>query len=218
MDNYGATFALETGLMAGALLQGVIVTFSDHEGPNNAYAAGPQEGRAVLDSIRATINFGEIIGLLPTAKSVVWGYRYASASPCGFAAPYRKMHSGGATASSWAEALQKTYAPEVNLVGGAHGGTPADLEVTGLFLVSGTILIALPQANSALQNATPRSGFLISSLIGLANAFPDFAKSFYGNATPLMLALIKDAVDNQCGGKTRPIPTVVTLLTRRNFR
>ncbi|KAL8292531.1 hypothetical protein RQP46_001143 [Phenoliferia psychrophenolica] len=151
--------------MESALAQGVIVTMSDHEGPNNAYAAGPQEGRAVLDSIRATLAFGKTIGLAPTARSVVWGY------------------SGGATASSWAEALQASYAPELLLVGGAHGGTPADLRSTGIFL-----------------NNTPRSGFLLGSLIGLANAFPDFHASFFGKATPKLLALIDDTVQNQCGG------------------
>ena len=56
------------------LLQGTIVTFMDHEGMQSSLAAGPLEGHAVLDAVRATIAFGPHIGLLPKARSVLWGY------------------------------------------------------------------------------------------------------------------------------------------------
>ena len=62
----------------------------------------------MLDSIRATTAYSDI-GIQAGAKVALWGY------------------SGGATAVGWAAALHKTYAPEVNLVGVAQGGTPANL-------------------------------------------------------------------------------------------
>ncbi|KAL8291490.1 hypothetical protein RQP46_002468 [Phenoliferia psychrophenolica] len=94
------------GVMQMALAKGWIVTSMDSEGLNSAYTAGPQQGRMMLDSIRATLAFGETVGLLPTAKTVMWGY------------------SGGAITTSWAEALLESYAPELAVIG---GGTPADL-------------------------------------------------------------------------------------------
>ena len=90
------------------LMTGWVVTTADYEGPNSAFAAGRLEGRSVLDSIRATTAFGDL-GLQAGAKVAMWGY------------------SGGAIAAGWAAALHKTYAPEINLVGVAHGGTPSNL-------------------------------------------------------------------------------------------
>lgn len=90
--------------------KGWIVTLVDYEGPNSAYVAGPQLGRAILDSVRATLGFGTTIGLVPTADVVMWGY------------------SGGAIAVVWAEALLNSYAGDLNVVGSATGGTPASLK------------------------------------------------------------------------------------------
>ena len=84
------------------------MTTADYEGPNSAFIAGRLQGRSVLDSIRATTAFQQV-GLQAGAKVGVWGY------------------SGGASAAGWAGALHRTYAPDVNLVGVAHGGTPANL-------------------------------------------------------------------------------------------
>jgi len=35
-------------------------------------------------------------------------------------------YSGGASATVWATNLHESYAPELNVVGAAHGGTPVD--------------------------------------------------------------------------------------------
>lgn len=59
-----------------------------------------------------------MIGLNPTANSVMWGY------------------SGGAIAVGWAAALLDSYAPELNVVGASHSGTPADLRSVALKAVS----------------------------------------------------------------------------------
>lgn len=94
---------------------GWVVTVADHEGPNSAFIAGRLSGRAILDSIRATKAF-TTINLDPAVKTVMWGY------------------SGGASAIGWAAALHSSYAPELNIVGAAHGGTPANLTAAALYL------------------------------------------------------------------------------------
>lgn len=94
------------------------MTLVDYEGPNSAYVAGPQQGRAVIDSVRATLAFGSSIGLDSTAKVVMTGY------------------SGGAIGVGWAEALLDTYAPELNVIGSATGGTPASLRPSFIQIVS----------------------------------------------------------------------------------
>ena len=100
------------------LTKGWVVTTADYEGPNSAYVMGRLQGRSVLDSIRATTAFSDL-GLNTDAKVALWGY------------------SGGATAVGWAAALHKTYAPDVNLVGVAQGGTPANLTAAAESLTGG---------------------------------------------------------------------------------
>jgi hypothetical protein len=94
---------------------GWVVTIADHEGPNSAFISGRLSGRAILDSIRATKAFNTI-KLDSGVKTVMWGY------------------SGGASAIGWAAAIHSSYAPELNIVGAAHGGTPANLTAAALYL------------------------------------------------------------------------------------
>ncbi|KAL8281410.1 hypothetical protein RQP46_006094 [Phenoliferia psychrophenolica] len=165
--NHQATLAADQAAFEPFLAQGIIVTMSDHEGPNSSYAVGPLEGQMVLDSVRATLAFGPQIGLLPSARTVLWGY------------------SGGAIATGWAETLLEEYAPDLkeNIVGGAHGGTPASLE-----LITETI------------NGSPFSGLLVSSSWGLASGLPYFHDSLYSIATDKMKAMIALNVATQCTG------------------
>ncbi|RCK57259.1 Lipase 6 [Candida viswanathii] len=92
---------------------------------------GGQAGHAVLDSLRGVLHSGEITGVSPDAKAVLWGY------------------SGGSIASSWAAAMQPDYAPELsdNIIGAAMGGTvtnlTAALEATDKTILSGIIPLAL---------------------------------------------------------------------------
>lgn len=100
---------LETGLyIAGLQTQGWTMVFPDFEGPYHAYAAGKPSGQAVLDGIRAALSF-EPLGLNADTPVGMWGY------------------SGGGLATSWAATLQPSYAPELNIVAAASGGTPADV-------------------------------------------------------------------------------------------
>lgn len=115
------------------LLSGYIVASPDYEGPDAAFSAGPLEGMGVLDGIRAVNNFGSTIGF-STATPMVVGVGY----------------SGGAIATGWAASLQPTYAPELNMMGWAQGGTPANLTST-----------------MQLIDDTEWSGFLPAAVAGL---------------------------------------------------
>lgn len=103
----------ETAIIATAVGTGLTVVVPDHQGPRHAYAAGRMAGHAVLDAIRGTIS-------LPSSKLSGPGTKVAMVG-----------YSGGAIATGWAGELQPTYAPELNVVGIASGGTPADLEAAG---------------------------------------------------------------------------------------
>ncbi|GGG02294.1 putative lipase [Rhodococcoides trifolii] len=89
------------------LSRGYAAVVTDHEGPRNAYAAGRMAGYAVLDGLRGATR-APGIGLDATSPLGMTGY------------------SGGAIASGWAVQLAPEYAPELDIVGAAFGGTPAD--------------------------------------------------------------------------------------------
>lgn len=94
--------------MPGLQTLGWTVVIPDYEGPNHSFGAGPVSGQATLDSIRAALQF-EPLGLSNDTPVGLWGY------------------SGGAFASTWAAALHPSYAPELQVIAVAAGGTPADM-------------------------------------------------------------------------------------------
>lgn len=108
--------SLEMIIFQAYLLLGYVVTSSDYEGPDAAFSAGRLAGTGVLDGIRATTNYHDVLGFSNSSPMVV-GVGY----------------SGGAIATGWAAELQPTYAPELDVKGWAMGGTPANL--TGTLLV-----------------------------------------------------------------------------------
>ncbi|MFD9547925.1 lipase family protein [Nocardia salmonicida] len=144
---------LEFMLAQGALHQGWAVVIPDHQGPNEAYAAGPLAGRITLDGIRAAHAF-EPMRVAPDARIGLYGY------------------SGGAIATGHAAELKQTYAPELNIVGAAEGGVPADLA------------FALINGNNGLW-----SGMIMSAIIGLAREYPDFAALVHREMNPLGKAI-----------------------------
>jgi hypothetical protein len=122
---------------------GYAVAVPDYEGyrttPKTTYVVGRSEGPAVIDSVRAAQRLGAA-GLSPAAKVVFRGY------------------SQGGGAAAWAGELQPSYAPELNLVGIAAGGVPADLVQVTLqldgksgFGVFAYALLGLDQAYPELQ-------------------------------------------------------------------
>ncbi len=136
----------ELGLMMQALTRGWAVVVTDYQGPQLAFTAGRMAGHAVLDGIRAAEALPDT-GLAGLDTPVgLWGY------------------SGGGLASSWAAELQPRYAPELNVVGLASGGTPGDIEA------------AARQIDGGLA-----SGLVMLASTGLTRAYPE------------MLTLLNDA-------------------------
>jgi hypothetical protein len=128
----------EASLIQLGLQRGLTVVVPDHEGPRHAFAAGRMAGHAVLDAIRGTLNSPES-GLNGTATKVtMMGY------------------SGGAIATSWAAQLQPSYAPDINLVGFASGGTPADLE-----------------AAAELMDGSASGGLFVGAAFGVMREYPE---------------------------------------------
>ncbi len=138
----------------GALQQGWGVVIPDHQGPNQAYAAGPLAGRITLDGIRAARDF-QPMRVRPDARIGLYGY------------------SGGAIATGHAAELKRTYAPELNIVGAAEGGVPADLGVT------------LDVANNQLT-----AGLILAAIQGLSREYPEFAEFLDRNMDPVGRAIM----------------------------
>lgn len=128
----------EEAAMLPLLLAGHTVVSADYEGPEYQWTAGINSGHGVLDGIRAAQNFAPA-GLKGAATpTAMWGY------------------SGGALASQWANELAPDYAPELNLVGVAAGGVPADIEAIARAIDGG-----------------PLSGVYFGATVGLSRAYPE---------------------------------------------
>lgn len=147
--NFGTDLALsyQQILFTTFLNEGWILTVPDYQGPTRGFGAGRLEGRMALDAIRATLNY-EPVGLSKNTKVVSYGY------------------SGGAIASGWAAGLQPNYAPEINAVGFAMGGTPAN--------ISGTV---------QNLNAGLFSGFAVTGITGVYFTYPAIQEWARGKLT-----------------------------------
>lgn len=96
----------EASLAVNWLAQGFAINVPDFDGQFNTFTTW-DEGKMVLDSIRAVKNDKTLN--LRKSGFALYGY------------------SGGGSASIRAAGLRKTYAPDVELLGTALGGTPGDL-------------------------------------------------------------------------------------------
>ena len=134
--------------MNWGVAKGYYVVTVDQEGPDGSWLVGKTEGQAVLDGVRAAISLLD----LPAADTTVAMYGY----------------SGGAFTTVWATTLAASYAPELNIVGAAHGGTPVDLTQT------------LDDVNG-----TAESQLAIAGVVGLANGYPDVEDVLPDIVTPL---------------------------------
>ncbi|MFC0314083.1 lipase family protein [Gordonia phosphorivorans] len=124
----------------GMLAQGWALAIPDHQGPRHAYAAGPLGARITLDGLRAAKKFAPV-GIDDDSPIGMYGY------------------SGGAIVTGHAAELKQTYAPELNIVGAAEGGVPADLKVV---------------LDAAQNGAT--SGLILAAVLGLSREYPNFAR------------------------------------------
>ncbi len=123
-DSCAPSYKLRTGteneiaLISQALLAGWAVVLTDYEGlgtpGQHTYAVGVSEGHAVLDAARAAARVPGA-GLSASGPVGLFGY------------------SQGGQATSFAGELAPSYAPELNLVGVATGGVPADLAEVARF-------------------------------------------------------------------------------------
>lgn len=138
---------IEMMFLAPLLNQGYYVVTPDYEGSHAAFTAGRLAGHAVLDSIRGTLNSGNVTGLRSDSNVTLWGY------------------SGGSLATGWAAALQPTYAPELapRLLGAACGGWVTNITAT-VTVVEGTLFAGLTVSG-------------INGLLNeYGSEFPEFAK------------------------------------------
>ena len=122
-----------------ALARGWAVLLPDHEGPNAAYGANIQGGRITLDAIRA-------------ATSPKYRTEHSKSAVVGY--------SGGSGPAYFTAAQQPEYAPDVNLVGAAVGGFPADYA---------------EQLEFGFQGAGPKPGAPLGTIVamGLSREYPE---------------------------------------------
>ena len=139
--------ALEQALIAGALKKGLVVMSPDYEGLGSFWTTGLISGQGVLDGIRAAQRFQQAGLDGPSTPTVITGY------------------SGGSIASTWANELYRTYAPELNIKGVAAGGVPVDLGNVAR-KVDGTLF----------------AGVYFGAVAALANAYPEVNPAALVNA------------------------------------
>jgi hypothetical protein len=180
----GTNGPTEQTMMSQLLQQGWDVVTSDYEGlesewAESEWAVGPMLGYATVDSIIAAEHFAP--AGLEGAKTEVTLNGY----------------SGGSEASTWAAALAPKYAPNIDIVGVAAGGTFPDLDYTTQYL------------DNSIWYGTE-----IGVLVSFSRALPqDFNLNRLLNASGQALAA-KDAQDGSgCAGST-----LNDLGTRRSAR
>ncbi|TAK94315.1 MAG: hypothetical protein EPO09_09940 [Aquabacterium sp.] len=139
--------ALEQALIQGALKNGLVVMAPDYEGLKSYWTDGLISGQGVLDGIRAAENFQQAGLNGASTPVVITGY------------------SGGSLASTWANELYKSYAPELNIKGVAAGGVPVDLGNVAR-KVDGTLF----------------AGVYFGAVAALANSYPEVDPASLVNA------------------------------------
>jgi hypothetical protein len=131
----------ESANIRAAVTAGYAVLISDNPGyttgTSPTYLAGRAQAHANLDLFRAAAQIPGA-GISSSAKAALWGYS-----------------QGGQTAS-WVGEIKSSYAPELNLVAIAAGGTPANFPRTARYL-----------------EASTGASFLLGAVIGLAEQYPD---------------------------------------------
>ncbi|MGW4848033.1 lipase family protein [Nocardia brasiliensis] len=165
--NYRGTVGPDSEMLIPlyAISQGWAVSLPDHEGPANAFGAGPLAGMVTLDGVRAAENFAQMS--LDRGADTMVGLI---------------GNSGGAIAAGWAAELKEQYAPELNIVGVAEGGVPADM----------TAMVDL--ANSQLA-----AGLIYSGVLGVAREYPELQEYFDQHMNPLGKAMVGPQ-SNMCMG------------------
>jgi triacylglycerol lipase len=144
------------------LLRGWAVSVPDHAGPDSNYGAGRLGGQVTLDGVRAAEHFAPA-ELGPDTPVGLWGY------------------SGGGFSTAWAAELQPSYAPELNVVGSAEGGVPADFND----------LINTNKGSGAF-------GLVFAAAVGLSREYPAMGLSSLLNPRGLQL---QNQISTLCVGR-----------------
>ncbi|SFL87447.1 triacylglycerol lipase [Nocardia asteroides] len=140
---------LEFVVAQAQLQQGWAVVIPDHQGPDSAFGVGPLGARITLDGIRAARDFAPM-RLAPDTRVGMYGY------------------SGGAIVTGHAAELAQSYAPELNIVGAAIGGVPADF---------GPLL--------DIGNGQIWSGMIMAAVLGLGREYREFGELLDRDLDPL---------------------------------
>lgn len=165
------TNTLQEGfIVTWALSQGWYVVSSDFE-QNSAFLVGLVEARSVLDGVRAAAKHFHIgqndtfeVGLLGYSKFTLSENAFDRIGPL----TWWSDHLGGAAhATVWACSQAQDYAPELNIIGAAYGGTPVD-----------------PLAAFYLTNGGPLAVQGIAAFIGNAIAVPKVNDTLFPLLTP----------------------------------
>lgn len=143
------TTQAELFLIAALLDKGWVVVLPDYLGPHSAFLANRLAAHAVLDGIRAVTKSTAFTGVQHNATVALWGY------------------SGGSVATGWAAELHASYAPELNIVGAALGGT----------------VPSIPPVVKAV-NKGYAAGLLPSGFLGLAAEYPELKGIIHEQVVP----------------------------------
>lgn len=135
--------AYETSLLASALSRGWALAVTDYPGlgtpGRHQYVVGKVLGPAVLDAMRAARDL-PAAGLDRRAPMAIYGY------------------SEGGEAAGWALQLAPTYAPELDVRGGAVGAAPADFEREATFIDQRPFAFLLGYVSMGFVAAYPELG------------------------------------------------------------
>ncbi|MBJ8347403.1 triacylglycerol lipase [Antrihabitans sp. YC2-6] len=153
-----------------AAQMGWAVVVTDTQGPDQAFGAGPLQGQITLDGIRAAENFAPMQLDGADTKVGLTGY------------------SGGALATGHAAELHSTYAPELNIVGVAEGGIPADVRAA----------LKMARGNAG-------SGIIFAGAVGARREYPALDNLFDNYLTPAGQLMVA-AKENLC-----QVPTSLVL-------
>ncbi|MFT4049510.1 MAG: lipase family protein [Solirubrobacterales bacterium] len=130
----------EIANIVAALKKGYAVVVTDNDGyvsgATPSYIVGGNAARALLDGVRSAFQIPSV-GLKSSTKVGIWGYS-----------------QGGQTAAAAGE-IEASYASELNVVGVAAGGVPADLRATAAYL-----------------DGRNGEAFMLSAIYGLAQQYP----------------------------------------------
>ncbi len=178
---------LEAAFPQLGLKQGWTLVYPDFEGPESAYASSRIGGQITLDGIKAAESFAPL-GLSVKTPVGLTGY------------------SGGATATAWAATLERTYAPALDIVAIASGGTPADYEQI------------LSNIDTNVLSNTAFFAEILSAVVGVNRSYPAlFTPVANAKGVAAATSLANGCVGNTSNGAAAPTGQLTDYATKNFF-